>query len=116
MFSEELSYWFRYGERGISSNTMVEVFEGLPIGTLTGWHRDYPHDPADFNRCYKLLNQVPSYRLRLNELKSESKVWELLVDNWSKLESLLIEELPSGRAPKLYDEMQILIKEGGRKF
>lgn len=44
-----------------------------------------PSDPADFRRCYKLLQAVPQWKARLNELKTISPVWEKLVDNWDKL-------------------------------
>lgn len=115
-FTEGLEPWLQNGDRGISSNTMVEVFETMPRGTLAGrWANGdtHPRDPSDFQRCVLLLRAVPAYRFRLNELRGVSPVWNALVDNWNTLEAMLYREVPSGhgRAPDLYDEMKKLINE-----
>lgn len=107
-----LADWLREGERGVSSETMVEVFEGMFPGTLCK-RPSHPHDPADFHRCVKLLEAVPEYRARLHEMRLVSLVWNLLVEHWDALETLFREEEPTGRAPKLYDEMKRLIHQGG---
>lgn len=108
----ELKHWARYGDRGISSNAMVEVFEGYPQGLINGWSPfgNHPHDPSDFNRCYKLLEAVPGYREQLPKMKAVSNTWKVLVEHWSELEELLLEEEPSGKAPKMYKRMRQLIE------
>jgi hypothetical protein len=35
-------------------------------------------------------------------------VWKNIIDNWSELTRLYLEELPTGRAPKLYERMKAL--------
>lgn len=39
-----------------------------------------------------------------------SNEWEVLAAHWDELEALYREELPTGRAPKLYDRMQELLR------
>lgn len=94
-FSEGLTDWFRHGQRGISSNTIVEVLEGLPVHMLTrgtGW--DHPADASDFRRCVRLLDAVPSYRPRLDELRELSPAWAVLVEHWAELEATLRADCP----------------------
>lgn len=113
MISDGLETWLARGERGISSETMVEKLEGMPRGTLVGrWGWKHPLDPADLRRCLLLLRAVPSYRERLGELAEISWQWAALVGAWAELEALLIEELGPdlgyGKAPKTYDRMHEL--------
>lgn len=112
--NNELERWLLHGDRGTSSNAMVEVFENYPKGLLIGAFGarfpTHPHDPSDFNRCYELLEAVPGYRVQLWKMSSESSEWKALVEHWSELEELLIEERKTGSAPKLYKRMQELLK------
>lgn len=111
MFPVQLHRWFGSNDRGISSNAIVEVMEGLPRGMLTGsFGLGHPHDPADFGRCFRLLEAVPLYRHRMDEMRI-SPVWNALVNHWAELERLYIEECPGGKCHKLYDRMQELIDE-----
>ena len=68
-----------------------------------------PHDPSDFNRCVGFLNAVPEARERLEMMSDKSPQWAGLVANWDRLEQLLREEFPTGRAPKLYREMEKIL-------
>jgi hypothetical protein len=108
MSGEGLSWWMINGDRGVSSNKIVEIMEGYQPYSMTGVcgiFQTHPLDPSDFNRCYALLESVPEYRDRLKIMRYVSAEWRVLVDNWYELENLLLEELPSGKAPKLYDKM-----------
>ena len=107
----ELEHWVLHGDRGISSNAMVEVFEGFPLGLINSSSPfgTYPHDPSDFNRCYKLLEEVPGYREQLPKMRWRSRTWKVLVEHWSELEELLLEERETGKCPKLYKRMRELI-------
>jgi hypothetical protein len=101
---ERANFWWQCGERGISSETIWYVMTGKrnPGGC-------HPWDPDDFRRCYALLKAVPEWRGRLQRLKSLSKAWSNLVDNWDALE-VMLEELMAGRkSRKMYDFMQTLI-------
>lgn len=118
-FTHGVDKWLRTGQRGLSSESMVEVFEGLPIGTITGrWGLSHPKDPADLRRCIRLLEAVPAYRERLQEMCHASFTWCVLVQAWDKLEAMLAEEVPGeyGKAPRTYAEMKRLIENSGAKF
>ena len=104
--------WLHNGERGISSNTMVEQLAGLPCRQHK-WFSSHPRDPADFARCIRLLDAVPELRERLGEMAAVSPEWAALVREWGQLEALFAEECPRWRqgwrsAPRLYARMQEL--------
>lgn len=117
--SNNLADWLANGERGISSEKMAEVFSGLPARTLTasgGLFSNYPHDPSDFERCYKFLEACPEFKPRLSEMKAIHPVWANMVDHWGEMESLYLEERASGKAPKLYALMTQLRGISERQF
>ena len=102
--------WLAGRDTGTSSRTIwyVMMQQTRPIGERA----DYPWDPADFGRCYRLLKLFPPWRDRLPEVAAAYPTWGPLVREWNRLEALYEEELPTGRAPRLYETMQDLIKEG----
>ena len=105
--------WLSGGDRGISSEKMVSHLVGLPSRDR-GWFGSYPHDPADFARCVKLLEAVPSLRARLGKMATVCAEWAALVGAWDKLLAMLEAECPEwragqGSAGKTYDAMRALI-------
>lgn len=97
--------------------------EGPDTGTssLAIWHvmmgrtpdrDDPPWDPSDFGRCHRLLHAIPGWRARIGEM-AKVKGWKRLAPAWDELEALYVEELPSGKAPKLWARMQALTSRGG---
>lgn len=77
--------WLKNGEKGISSKVMFGAITGL-------WLDNYdwtPSDPSDFNRCFKLINQVPEWKKELNKVSLISKEWKNVIDNWDKLSEML---------------------------
>lgn len=95
--------WIASDDTGISSKTIWAVMMNAEI--------DYAHvpwDPADFGRCYRLLEAVPEWKPRLGEVAKKYPAWTGLVENWPELEALYLEELPTGKAPKLYQRMKQL--------
>lgn len=97
--------WFKSRDTGTSSLTIYSVF----------MHTDSPHhcysppsDPADFGRCYRLLQLMPSWRPRLQEVADKHPKWKPFVARWDELTELYEEELPRKTAPKLYALMQHL--------
>lgn len=102
---ERAMFWMNYGETGLSSKTIWNC-----MMRNTKYPVNNPHDPSDFNRCYKLLKQIPEWRKRLNELKPLSKEWAALVDNWEKLEKMLIEKNPLETSNFMYEFMQSILK------
>lgn len=105
------SSWLRSGERGSSSEAIVERLTGVPIGGRYGG--GYPHDPADFRRCEMLLRAVPSARLGLSLMADVSPEWAGMVTAWDELVALGESEAPGiftgaarGKAPKVFARMQ----------
>jgi len=110
---ERMLEWIRTGERGSSSETIFEVMaeHALQSEDRQGFT---PRDPADFRRCYQLLEVIPEWKADLQKVANCYLEWQPLVDNWPELERLyLIESAsPDRRAPKLY---QLLARLNGEK-
>lgn len=102
--------WLARGERGISSETIVEALWKIP---LTGkWGMSHPHDPSDLRRCLLLLQASPETAARISDMALVSPEWERLVARWRELESMFREEIPNiwdcfgWSAPKTYAAMR----------
>lgn len=108
--SKGLNTWLKNGDRGISSEAIASQLTGINF-VHDRWMGDYPRDPSDFRRCLELLEAVPEFKFRLDEMKSKGTVWAALVDNWEELKRLYYEEAHTGKCSKLYDRMQELIKD-----
>lgn len=102
--------WASGRDTGTSSLTIYSILTGLPS---PHGHYSVPWDPADFGRCYRLLKLFPAWRGRLGEVAEKEPTWKPLVREWDALTRLYEEELPKGKAPKLYDRMKELLKEVG---
>lgn len=103
--------WCKSGERGLSSETICEFFTGWPLASAKWAAGRHPTDPSDFGRCKALLDAVPEWRPRIGELAALSPVWAALVAQWDEIETLFIEEAPSGRAPRTYQLMREIITD-----
>ena len=96
--------WAAGGDTGISSLTIWSVMTGCPMPR--GLLADVPYDPADFGRCHRLLLLIPEWRPRLHEVAKRHPEWAVLVDCWSSLTDLYLQELPFGNAPRLWGAMR----------
>lgn len=106
----DLIAWLANGERGISSETIVEVLTDTPCSR--GWGRDHPADPDDLWRCERLLRAVPLLRVKFPLMASVSPQWAGLVKRWDELVKLLEEEsggVEYWSAPKTYKAMQEIL-------
>jgi hypothetical protein len=108
--------WLVHGERGLSSETIFEHMTGIPL-LGAPWRSSTPRtpsDPDDFQRCERLLRQVPEFRARRNELTELSPLWAALIEHWDEITALLEEEIPGvyegahGRAPRTYELMKTI--------
>lgn len=106
--------WMSRGERGTSSDTIVESLWKLP---LTGrWGKSHPHDPDDLRRCLLLLQASPETAERFEEMALESPEWQRLMERWKELEAMFREEIPNihdcfgWSAPKTYAAMRATIE------
>jgi len=95
--------WFQGHDTGTSSETIWSVMTGYPIQRA-----DAPWDPADFGRCYRLLESFPEWRGRLGEVADEHHAWIPFVKHWALMEDLWREESPSGSCPELWEMMKAL--------
>ena len=107
-----LKAWLASDSTGSSSLYLAHV---LAPQEAPAWHGDepvpYPHDPSDFGRCVGLLDAAPDLRPRLpNVATGHGPQWAALAGAWEELEALYREELPTGKAPRLYARMQELLK------
>lgn len=105
--------WLTGPDTGTSSLTIFSVLSHGHAAQGAGRRGtpSHPHDPDDFGRCHRLLKAMPEWRSRLGEVAARYPEWAGLVREWADLERLYEEELPKGRAPKLYARMQELIAE-----
>jgi len=101
--------WFRGRDVGTSSYAIFFVMTGTmsPHGRYAA-----PLDPNDFGRCYRLLKLFPEWRPRLAEVARLFPKWGPMVERWDEMTALYERELPSGRAPLLYDLMEELNEAG----
>lgn len=107
---ERIQWWFKYGDVGLSSKTMVNCFLLNPDFEI-----NHPLDPDDFKRCYKLLQTIPEWKSELNKLKDLSKAWSNLVDNWETLTKMYEqnekEQWKNYKEIGMYELMQKLIQQ-----
>jgi len=113
---EVFSSWINHGDRGLSSEAIVQRLTGVHLSGRSWSGKDHPADPSDFRRCELLLRQVPLARLAFPAMRDVSPTWARFVDAWGELVALGEEECPGvfdgaacGRpAPRLYERMQDL--------
>lgn len=101
--------WLARGERGISSEAIVEQLTGEKVGRRPHRNRAHPVDPGDLRRCVVLLNQHELAKLVFpGSMVNVSPSWAALDAVWDELVALLREEKkrPDGKAPKTYARMR----------
>ena len=104
--------WMVNGEVGASSKAMC-TWLVFGVASTDPW--DYPHDPADFDRCLRFIEAVPGARALVPQMRQLSKPWAALVDRWDEIEQCHLEEVGLGwtkacSAPKTYDLMKSVLK------
>ena len=72
---------------GASSKAIFSVMMNLPKNKT-----DYPRDVDDWERNRALLICYPEWKLRLKEMRSVSKCWEVLINNWEIIEEKYLED------------------------
>ena len=72
--------WLRKGKRRDQlGEASSEAMTGLPIGT---WGPAAPRDPSDLRRCRLLLEAVPEWRHRLDEMHDKGGGWSEILPLW----------------------------------
>jgi hypothetical protein len=106
---EKAWFWWNNGERGCSSEAIWQCCMGH-CG-----RRDYPYDPDDFSRCYKLFKAVPEWRTGhyIKLISQMSPQWAKLMENWDKLTEMFEENQRTGwknyKKIGMYELMQTCI-------
>lgn len=106
---QRMGEWLASELTGASSLTLCATFLGAKLRNPA-----YPHDPADFQRCYVFLEDCVHETKRaglLSIVAGTSGKWHHLAAHWPELQALYLEERKSNdrSAPKLYKRMQELI-------
>ena len=89
--------WIRSGERGLSSEAIVDHLARHPLASARG-RISHPYDPADLRRCVLLLDAVPTLRPLMPRMADVSPEWAALVARWDELEDSLRREMAVGYA------------------
>lgn len=112
---DDVIAWLITGERGCSSNAIVQHLTGYPTR-----ERSAPLDPDDLRRCRLLLDACPSLvRPFVERMGALSLWWSRLVEWWDDLCELMdyeIERCPDPqrwRCPETYAAMHA-IEESAR--
>lgn len=97
-----IANWINSGKTGLSSEYLCSVYLGGFDLTI-----HYPHDPSDFNRCVKFMDclDTSDAEALLELVSTKCSQWKAIRDNWVEMCVLLKEEMPTGRATKLYELM-----------
>lgn len=79
--------WFANGETGMSSKAMACAASGVDP-TM----KSHPCDPADLNRCIKLVDQVPDVKSQFPTIAKMSPQWAAVIQHWDRLRTLFHSE------------------------
>jgi len=94
-----LREWENSWHVGVSSATIFRVLAGRwPAGFSSTFGMDAPHDCDDMGRCVRLLDIMPEWRARLDEVGRACPAFAPLVPEWHQLETLYREK----KGPELY--------------
>lgn len=109
---KEILNWLSNGETGLSSKAMAFTAIGVEC------RKAYPSDPSDFNRCLKLVNEIPEIEKHFKKIADLSPAWASIIENWNLIKDLFLEEVgydwSNGRsAPKTYALMKDVIGKKG---
>lgn len=103
---KSLGQWFADQDTGISSEAMATIAMGAKKSKLARF--DAPHDPADFGRCYRLVQAVPELREHFPRIGRMVPAFAEILKEWDSLCALYLQDLPSGRSDALYRRIKEL--------
>lgn len=110
-----LAEWFISDDTGVSSETMFAVLLGQDPEDVQHHHRYgrgvHPVDPGDLGRCIRLLDLLPTKKMRkrlLDRMIRVSEEWAVVVKHWAELRRLHDVEVTTRCAPRCYARMKEL--------
>lgn len=105
--------WVIAGDTGISSMAIWAVMMGQVENDIQKTKDivfyDPPEDCADFGRCFRLLQHIPEWRKRLQEVGEAIPRWQPFVREWRQLEALCLDP---GKEHDLARLLENLLQEG----
>ena len=94
--------WLAGHDTGLSSKAIAIC----ALGGEPEDNRAYPHDGADFGRCYRLLTLAPEARAGLEALgRGPSPYWQALVARWTDITAAYEAEM-AGERGRTYNLMR----------
>ncbi len=113
-------------QHDINQRAQIWILNSLEIcpsskaiwGVMTGQRLDSgsqrPRYPSDFGRCYRLLQLIPEWQVRLIEVSQSYPNWMPLIRDWLILADMYEVALQNRRpvGPAFYTTMRELLTEG----
>lgn len=95
--------WLLNGDTGASSRAIVEQM----LNPKPGSYLNHPRDYGDFDRCIKLLELLPEFAERIDEMSAVSPEWAAIVAHWDYLtESYRRKESLQDRIREILEEIR----------
>jgi len=97
----------------LGQSAQCMAFQLLSIPTENTSH---PSDPADFNRCLRLLNAVPELRERIPHMANVSAYWAAVAKHWDDIEATFLGEVgydwsKGSKAPVTFKLMKSVLQD-----
>ncbi|MBL8499575.1 MAG: hypothetical protein JNL77_03160 [Nitrosomonas sp.] len=97
---DKIIQWLLSDDTGVSSVAIVSKMTGhKPL-----WGNGVPYDQDDFGRCHRLLEAIPEFMVRIEEMAECSPQWAVLVKHWHELTQLYL-----SNPEEMHDRMYQLI-------
>ena len=77
--------WFFGPDAGTSSLTIFSVLSRHSHRLPADFRPGTPSDASDFGRCHHLLERLPGWRVRMDEVAVKYPKWKPLVERWDEL-------------------------------
>lgn len=101
--------WIAGRDTGLSSKAIWATMMGVK------GEREYPSDPSDIGRCFRLLEAMPEWKARLGEMRAVSPYWAALVERWQEIRDSMDREVgidwsKGEKAPKTHKLMKSILE------
>lgn len=101
------SWWIVSQRTDLSSTTIWGVLMGVPAVAIDA---DVPANASDFNRCAELLELIPEWKPRLQEVAAAFPEWKGIVLGWDRLYARLL-DLRASMATQAQHEAYLRFRE-----
>ena len=97
--NKKMLSWVVGNDTGLSSQTIWAAIMGIETHSPS-----IPYDPADFGRCWRLLNlcDKETKEKAMQEVAKRHEIWMPFVEHWDELENLFV----TGKNEELYTLLQ----------